>query len=128
MKSFEYIDLAKEKENITSYKLAYKTGISESSLSQYKNKKRVMDDYACFKIAEILCIDPKKIIARANLEREKDEEKKDFWSDRIKEYGFISQKMNMVILTGLSIATLAYLIVINSNFVLELLNNVYYVK
>ncbi len=128
MKSFEYIDLAKEKEKLTSYKLAQKTGISESSLSQYKNKKRMMDDFACFKIAEILCIDPRKIVARANEEREKDEEKKEFWKDRIKEYGYITLKMQMVILSLMGTASLFYLIVISLFFGSDIPNNIYYVK
>ena len=129
MKSHEYIDLAIKKENISKYKLSLKTGISHGAISRYKSEDRIMDDYACFKIAEILCIDPRKIIARANMEREKDEEKREYWLDKVKELGFISQKMNLVILSIMGLIGLGYLIVLPQiHDIIEFVNTVYYVK
>ena len=90
MKSFDYISELKNKTGYSSYKLSEVSGISQSALSQYLNEGRIMDDFACFKIADMLGIDPKIIIAKANVEREKDVEKNEFWQGKVKEYGFIS--------------------------------------
>lgn len=93
MKSYQYIDLAMKKLNMNSLNLGLYIGISRGALSAYKSGKRQMDDYACYKIAEILDIDPKEIITRSNAEREKDQEKKEFWIERSKEYGAVKKEV-----------------------------------
>ncbi|MES9961695.1 MAG: hypothetical protein ABW089_14790 [Sedimenticola sp.] len=80
MKTTDYISAAKKKLEITSdNQMAIWLGVSRNSMSQYKTGKRVMDDYVAVKIAEALGVDPLKVIAQANEERETDKDKKEFW-------------------------------------------------
>jgi transcriptional regulator with XRE-family HTH domain len=80
MKTIEYLDQAKIKLNITSDNaFALKIGVTRSAINGYRHKNNKMDDYVCFKIAEILEINAEEIIAAANIEREKNEKKKAFW-------------------------------------------------
>jgi transcriptional regulator with XRE-family HTH domain len=59
--------------------LAQRLGITRPAVSQYMAGTRVMDDYTAARVAKVLGIDPLKVIAAANGEREKDSEKRDFW-------------------------------------------------
>ena len=80
MKSNKYLDDAKKKLGIESdYALAKLTGISQEAVSRYRTGSRVMDDYTAAKLAEVLEIDPLEVIATANADREKDEERANFW-------------------------------------------------
>lgn len=55
--------------------------ISGNTLSQYKRGERIMDDFACIMVGRQLGIDPMKIIAACQEEREKNQERKEFWRD-----------------------------------------------
>lgn len=80
MLSIKYLDDTKKKLGVSSdYALAKQTGISQEAISQYRNGKRVMDDYTAAKLAEVLEIDPLEVIATANADREKDENRANFW-------------------------------------------------
>lgn len=78
--------------------------IAQSTLSQYKTGERTMDDFACIMVAKTLGIDPMKIIAAAQEEREKNEERRGIWRDfreaREREKGRAIVPM-MAALTGL---------------------------
>ena len=79
-KTIEFLDKCKEKLNISStYALAKKTELSESLLSHYYSGRNMPDDFACFKIAEILELDPALIIASIKGESEKNEKKRVFF-------------------------------------------------
>lgn len=47
----------------------------------YKNGERVMDDFACIMVANLLDIDPLEVIVAANMEREIGQERRDFLQD-----------------------------------------------
>jgi transcriptional regulator with XRE-family HTH domain len=76
----EFLDKCKEKLNISSsYALAKEWGVSETILSNYYNGKRSPDEFACFKIAETLNLDPAFVIAQIRAENEKDEKKAEYF-------------------------------------------------
>jgi transcriptional regulator with XRE-family HTH domain len=80
MNTLSLLDKIKEKNGLrTDAELADVLNCSTAQISQYRTKKRIMDDYTAAKLAEILGIDPMRIIAQANAEREKNEEKRAFW-------------------------------------------------
>lgn len=80
MVTVELLDKCKEKLNITSsYALSKKMGISETNLSRYYSGKSAPDDFACFKIAETLELDPAFVIAKIRAENEKDEKKAEYF-------------------------------------------------
>lgn len=60
---------------------AEQIGIQRSTLSKYQLGKRVMDNYSCVIVANILGIDPMLCICSASYENEKSDEKKQFWLD-----------------------------------------------
>lgn len=75
-----YLDLVKQRFSLsTDYKLAKWLGSDTAVISNYRLKKRVIDPYTAARIAEALGIDPMEVIATAEMEREKDEKKRDFW-------------------------------------------------
>lgn len=79
-KSIDYLNDALELiGNVSDSKKANRLGIAKQTLSQYKAGQHIMDDYACFMVARILGIDPLTCVSSANYEREKNEEKKQFW-------------------------------------------------
>ena len=86
MKStLDYLDDAKQRLGIdTDYKLAKILNAHRGLFSEYRHKKRVIDNYTAVKIAEILEIDPLKIIAIAESEKEKNEERREFWKQLAK--------------------------------------------
>ncbi len=74
--------------------------IHRNTLISYKNGERVMDDFACIMVANQLGIDPLEVIAAANMEREKTQERRDFWADFRKKIGALAVA-GLVILTTL---------------------------
>lgn len=76
----EFLNKCKEKLGFSStYELAKHWGVSDQMLSNYYNEKRVPDDFACFKIAETLGLDPAYVIAQIRAENEKDEKKAEYF-------------------------------------------------
>jgi len=75
--------------------------IHRNTLISYKNGERVMDDFACIMVANQLGIDPLEVIAAANMEREKTQERRDFWADFRKKIGALAVA-GLVILTTLA--------------------------
>lgn len=55
--------------------------IAQPTISQYRAGNRKMDDFACIMVARVLGIDPMRIIAACQEEREKSEERREFWRD-----------------------------------------------
>jgi hypothetical protein len=92
MKStINYVDAAKEKLGIESdYGIAKVLDVNRATVSLWRNGKGSMDDYAAAKIAVILGVDPMEVIASANAEREKTDERKEFWQDFYKRLGGIA--------------------------------------
>lgn len=80
----EYLNEAKKKLGITSdYAFAKKINISKQTMSSYRNGKRNPDEYMIFKIAEVLEIDAREIIASIKIETERNETRKDYWAEQL---------------------------------------------
>ena len=91
MNKLEYIIKAKEALNIkTDADLARELNITKQSVSLWRSGNTAPDEYACFRIANILMVDPRKVIADIKSETEKDEVKRSFWMKESKEYGYVS--------------------------------------
>ena len=85
MNTLEYLDAVKAKAGITSdYQLAQLLESSTPVISQYRTRKRTMDDYTAARVAELLGIEELEIIAQANAEREKDAKKRAYWEEKAK--------------------------------------------
>lgn len=84
METLDYIDRLKEKIGArTDYQLSKAFPLlSERRLSEYRNRKKVIDDYTAARIAEELGLEPFVLVAAANAERaarKNDQEKAAFW-------------------------------------------------
>lgn len=123
--TIDFIKDAKEKlGGISDYRLAKIINVGQPTLSNYQSKARVLDDYTATKIAEILEIDPMIVISAANAEREKNAEKKNFWTKKYAELGGMAASVFMVVsLSFVSEDALAQPQASNSA-----VNSVYYVK
>lgn len=76
----DYVDEAKEKSGIKSdAAFGQSIGGTVAMIGNWRNRGSTPEDYYCIRIAEILRIDPLEVIAAANWEREKNQEKKDWW-------------------------------------------------
>lgn len=98
-KSTEYLKEALEKMgNMSDAKKAERLKISRQALSSYQIGNRIMDDFMCILVARELGIDPLEVIAAANMEREKSQERRDFWQD-------FREKIGITGLAGLLVLT-----------------------
>ncbi|MEN6079447.1 hypothetical protein [Chromobacterium piscinae] len=68
-------------------KAAARLKIAKSTLSLYLSGTRIMDDFACVMVAEALGIDAMKVIAAAQMEREKNQERREVWENLRKKIG-----------------------------------------
>lgn len=86
--SADYLKEALEKMgDISQNKKAEKLGLSGPAMSQYMTGARTMDDFACIMVAKVLGIDGMIVIAAAQMEREKNQARKDVWEDLLKKMG-----------------------------------------
>jgi predicted transcriptional regulator len=79
MKTVDYLDELNEKKGWTDYRIAKELGISRSTVSNYRVKDQHFRDDIAIHVAEILGIDPLKVVADAHAQRAKDDETKGFW-------------------------------------------------
>ena len=80
--SRDYLEEALEKMgNMSDTEKAKRLKIAQPTISQYRTGARKMDDFACIMVGRVLGIDPMKIIAASQEEREKNQERKEFWRD-----------------------------------------------
>ncbi|MDH0340240.1 hypothetical protein [Chromobacterium haemolyticum] len=94
--SRDYLEEALEKlGNISQSKKAEALGLSKQAMSNYLIGERIMDDFACIMVAKVLGIDGMIVIAAAQMEREKNQARKDVWEDMLK-------KMGALVLGGLT--------------------------
>ncbi|WP_137009771.1 hypothetical protein [Aquitalea aquatilis] len=134
-KSIDYLKEAKEKLGVESdYALAKALKTNQQNISRYMAGGSVMDDYHCLVVAKALGIDPMRIIAAAQEEREKSEEKREVWRDfrqaREKQGGrafvpAIAAIGGLMMMTLLSLPTLTSAA---GSGLSEAVNNIYYVK
>lgn len=77
MQQVELLERARNKLMVKSdYALAKALGIPNNRMSDYLKGKRVLDEYACFKIAEVLEDSPSRVMARILAETSKNEDKR----------------------------------------------------
>ena len=70
MKTLEYCVALKRRLNITSdYELAKRLGVSKTTISNYTTGRRAFDVSIAARVAEMLELDPMKVIADMELER-----------------------------------------------------------
>ena len=80
MNTIDYLDKCKEKLGISStYALAKAMGVDERVLSNYKKGRVIINDFVCFRIAQILELDPAYVIADIKSGTEKDEVRREFF-------------------------------------------------
>lgn len=85
MGTLEYLDAVKKLIGLTSdYQLAKMLDLEPSNITMYRKRRRVMDDYIASRVADLLKIEELELIAQANAEREKNEEKRVYWEAKAK--------------------------------------------
>jgi transcriptional regulator with XRE-family HTH domain len=86
-----YIELAKRRQHIeTDYALAKLMGVSRQHVSNWQLGKKTMDTQNCFKIAELVGMDARIVIADIEVERAERmgrEEDAEWWSNMRKTFG-----------------------------------------
>lgn len=98
----KYLDDCKKKLGISStYALAKKWDISEVVLSRYYSGGREPEDFACFKIAETLELDPAFVIAQIKSETEKNEKKRNYF----RSFGGAWKKVAVVIALAVGLSS-----------------------
>lgn len=87
-KSADYLREALEKMgDVSQNKKAAALGVSSGGMSLYLSGERIMDDFACIMVAKVLGIDGMIVIAAAQMEREKNQARKEVWEDLLKKMG-----------------------------------------
>ncbi|MBK6279108.1 MAG: hypothetical protein IPF57_13655 [Gammaproteobacteria bacterium] len=100
MKAAEWIDKAAEKMGGASdYALAKRMRLTRGGISSYRRGRTHMDDDACIAVAEILDIDPIKVIADQQAERAKTDRARAFWKRT-------AAKAVVIVATATGVATL----------------------
>lgn len=80
MKTIELLDECKKKLEVTSnYALAKALDVAEPRIHEYYKGKAMPDEFACFKIAETLEINPAVVIAEIRAELEKNPKKREYF-------------------------------------------------
>lgn len=80
--TIDYLDEAKQRLGIISdYRMAQWLGMTNGGISHYRTRKRIIDNYIAVKLAEALGINAMEVIATAEAEREKEEERQSFWRE-----------------------------------------------
>lgn len=123
--TLEYLEEAKAALGIKSdYALAKYLKVHPTTISQYKLGKRVIDDLAAAKIADALGIPAITVIAAANMEREKDAEKREYWENFYKRLGGIAAG----VLAVLALSDAGFSAADDLPLLLGIVSDVYYVK
>lgn len=123
--TIEYLNEAKAALGIESdYEMAKFLGVNRSAVSHYQSGKRIIDNMTAAKIAEALKVSAITVIATAEIEREKDEERREYWKNFYKRLGGIAAGVLAVwALSGAGFSSDADL-----PLLLEIVSDVYYVK
>lgn len=86
----------------TPYGLSVVFGIQDNLMYDYFNGKRVIDDYVCFKIAEILGLEASYVVAMIKAESEKSEIKRDYFKTFIGTWKKTTANIALVLVLSLS--------------------------
>jgi DNA-binding CsgD family transcriptional regulator len=86
----DYLDLisSRERDRFTNepasdYRLAKIIGISASAVSNYRRRGGGFDNATCWRVADILGIDPREVIAAVERDRAKDDSMRKVWEGRL---------------------------------------------
>jgi transcriptional regulator with XRE-family HTH domain len=78
--TIDYLDAVKVKLQLPSdYAAAKALGVTKASISKYRVGKTSFDAKTAVVVAQILDVDPLRIISDTNLERARDEKTRTFW-------------------------------------------------
>lgn len=121
----DYVEEVKEKLELKSDRqVGLHLGGSANIVSSWVNDGTRPDDYYCIRMAEILGINPLEIIAAANWEREKNQDRKDWWEDfrraQSKERGAVLPVFALALLTVAVIYFSNLCILCNVNLILSM--------
>jgi hypothetical protein len=79
MKSVKYLSQLSELTGLNDSDLAKTLGMSKQAISNYKTGLRIMDDEACYKVAEMLGIDHIVVVAAAACDRAEKTGQRSVW-------------------------------------------------
>lgn len=90
-KTMEYMDSIRElTERKSWYAVANLLETDEANVSRIRKGKKHPSNEMCFRIAEILELEPSEVIAVVEMEAAKDEEKKEFWKNHFFQHGRVA--------------------------------------
>lgn len=99
MKTTEYLDLVKARLSLPSdYALAKVLGISQQSVTQFRNGRSAMGIETCMKVGEYLRVDGHAVYADGQIERATKPEIADFWLSVSEK--FSASFLNLLLGTG----------------------------
>lgn len=99
MKPAEYLEAAKARLNIASdYALAKRLGVRPQSMTGYTDGSRNIPLDMAYKLAITLELDPAQVVADLEAQREKNPQRKDFWT------GFISRAATVLMVLVCTLA------------------------
>lgn len=99
MESIKFLEMLRDTMTKKSdYAIAKEIGLTPQAVNNYMSCKRVMDDTTAAKVAQKLGIDPMKVIAAANADREKGE-KKEFWENFYERLGGVAASIIFLLVT-----------------------------
>ena len=100
METNKLLDECKAKLHVeTDYALAKKFDLHNGLISDYRSGKRIPDALACFKIAEVLGLDEKKLIAQFEAMSAKNEKVREYWEKKLAELGGIAASIIFAVVT-----------------------------
>lgn len=77
--TIQWLDEAKARHGLSDYALAPRLGVGKGQISRYRNGLDFLSDDAALKLAQLLEVDPRLVIASAHAERSKSPEAREFW-------------------------------------------------
>lgn len=81
MRTNEYLDAVRERLNLSSdYRLAKVLGVHTTAITNYRHGRSRLADHVAVKVAELLQLDPARVLADMAAERSTSEEVKAIWS------------------------------------------------
>lgn len=97
--SIQFLDAVKAKHGgISDYALAKLLSVSQPTVSRYRSKKGTLDDLVCFRVAELLELEPAAVLAAVHAERAKTEKEKTAWKLIYERLGGVAASVALAVL------------------------------
>lgn len=88
MDTLAYVDAIKKRHGVNSdYAVAKLIGIETQVLSNWRAERSRMDSWACYRVAELLEIDPQIVIANIERAKAKSPKKIEYWESWLRRAG-----------------------------------------